>query len=269
MQKKFVITGAASGLGQAMARMACERGHSVTLADIDRAGGEALAAELSDAGQRAHFEHCDVTDAAAWDQLAERANARMGGVDVLVNNAGIATAGALMETDEDEWRRVLEVNLMSVVRGSKAFVPLLLQSHDAHIVNVASFAAIALAPGMISYNVVKAGVLAFSESLRGELEAQGVHVAVLCPSFFKTNLTDSMQGVDPAVRDRIEHWMTRSDFTAEDVAASMFEAIEKRQFLVLANDASRKLYRLRRWFPEFFYRQKIKRARRMFEDKKS
>ncbi|WP_395376556.1 SDR family NAD(P)-dependent oxidoreductase [Marinicella sp. W31] len=268
--KTMVITGGASGLGRALATKAAEQGWNIAIADINDEAGEAAAQEIAQKGVKSLYHHCDISQRSDFEKLLTAVLNQFGRVDVLVNNAGVASAGFLSETTEAEWERLLQLNVMSCVRGSHVFLPELVKSgktadNPVAIVNVASLAALMLAPGMMSYNVAKASVLAFSESLRGEVDHQNIHVVAACPGFFKTNLVSSMDGVNQQLKDRIESWMQRSDFTAEDVASDILEAVEKRRFLVLCDGPSKKLNRIKRWFPEYFYRIKMKRASRMFK----
>ena len=265
----MVITGGASGLGQALAQQAAQQGWNIVVADINDEAGEATVSDIAATGVKTLYHHCDISKKEDFESLLSAVTGHFGRVDVLVNNAGVASAGFLSETTEDEWERLLQLNVMSCVRGTHVFLPELIKTaqkadNPVAVVNVASLAALMLAPGMMSYNVAKAAVLAFSDSLRGEVDHHNIHVVAACPGFFKTNLVSSMHGVNQQLKDRIEGWMQRSDFTADDVAKDILQAIEKRHFLVLCDAQSRKLNRIKRWFPEFFYRIKMKKAKRMF-----
>ena len=194
--------------------------------------------------------------------MAKYTDDATGRCDLLVNCAGVASAGSLMSTDEAEWQKLISLDLMSVIWGSKAFIPLLKKTATptvhAAVINIASFAGIALMPGMMSYNVTKAGVIAFSESLRCELFNSNIHVGVSCPSFFKTNLLETMSGVDGTTKDRINRWMENSGITAADVAADIAAAVNNKEFMILSHKETKKMYRLSRWFPNYFRKQKTK-----------
>ncbi len=254
--KVMLITGAASGLGKALAEEAMAT-HQLVLADRQVDSGQQVVDALCAQGGQAVFIPCDVTDAQQITQLASQVKETFGQLDVLINNAGVASQGDLSDSSDAEWSRLINTNLLSVVRVTRACLPLLKKSKSACIVNVASFAALALMPGMSSYNVVKAGVLALSETLRGELANDGIHVVCACPAFFETNLVTSMDGVDDQVKSRIQSWMRSSKYTANDVANLILVAIKKHQFLVLADRKSLWQYRIMRWFPAYFYRQKL------------
>ena len=262
-QKRIVITGAASGLGRALALHFARHQWQVVVADIQEQAGLAVVAEIEALGETAWYRYCDVGRDADFAQLACWVDEQLGGLEVLVNNAGVASAGPLMGASEEEWQRLLEINLMSCVRGSRNFIPMMTQVGSGHIVNIASFAALALAPGMMTYNVAKAAVLALSEGLRAELYDQGIGVSVACPAFFKTNLLDSMQGTSPALLKRVERMMQHSGVTAKDVAADSFAAVASRRFMVITHPEARRFYRLQRWFPSLAFKQKLKQLRRL------
>jgi NAD(P)-dependent dehydrogenase (short-subunit alcohol dehydrogenase family) len=265
--KTAVITGAASGLGKAIAlhysnpTLAGEP-WQIIIADIQDAEGQKVANEINSNGGSAQYFHCDISKPSDFEELAKYTEDATGRCDLMVNCAGIASAGSLMSTDEEQWQKLISLDLMSVIWGSKAFIPLLKKTAkpDAHaaIINIASFAGIALMPGMMTYNVTKAGVIAFSETLRCELFKSNIHVGVSCPSFFKTNLTNSMSDVDEATLERINRWMENSGVTAADVAADIANAVTNKEFMILSHKETKKMYRISRWFPNYLRKQKTK-----------
>lgn len=250
-----LITGAASGLGAAMARRFHQSGWRVVVADRDEAGAQSLAAEL---GEPASAFAMDVTRWADW----ERARDGLGTVDVLINNAGVAVGGSLEDTSLDDWRWVMEIDLMGVVAGCKAFAPGMRKRGSGHIVNVASFAGLAAAPQINAYGTAKAGVIAMSEMLRVELAPAGVHVSVLCPAFVRTRLTETMRAPDNKYHRRVERWMDTSGVSAEDVAEVVWQAVEKPRFLLLTHGNTRWLWRLKRFFPGLYFRLMERAARK-------
>ena len=264
-KKVMVITGAASGLGRAIAMAAAEKGFDIAVADVQDDAGQQTVDEIKAAGAEAVYFHCDVSQAEGLLTLKNAVIEQFGQVDVLVNNAGVGSQGMLEQTTEAEWSRQWQINLMGVVRGCQAFIPQLKKSSQGAVVNVASFAAIAQAPGMASYNVVKAGVLALSESLRCELASDDIHVSVACPAFFKTNLVASMQDSDEKIKQQINRWMDKSAYTADDVAQMILKSVEQKKFMVLCDNQTKWQYRISRWFPNFFYKQKLKMIERMFK----
>ncbi len=240
--KTIVITGAASGLGKAIAHHYNQQNWTVIIADIQDELGAEVVAELNEKGPadaKSYYFHCDISHVADFEALARFTEETTGQCNILVNNAGIASTGTLMESDEDEWERMIRLDLMSCVRGSKAFIPLLKKSATEEspnaIVSTASFAGIALMPGMMSYNVTKAGVIAFTKTLRDELKYDHIHVAAACPSFFKTNLTDSMTNVDSETIARVNRWMEQSALSAESVAKDIAEGVENKTTVIISD----------------------------------
>lgn len=253
--RAVLITGAASGLGAAMAQRFHRDGWIVWIADRDTAGAEKVAAEL---GDRAEAVSLDVTRWEDWEQ----ARSRVGAIDVLVNNAGVAVGGTLEETSLEDWQWVMDIDLMGVVAGCKAFVPGMRERKRGHIINVASFAGLAGAPQINAYGTAKAGVVALSEQLRIELAPDGVSVSALCPAFVRTRLTETMRAPDSSYQKRVERWMDRSGVSAEDVSEVVFRAVEKPRFLLLTHSDTRWAWRLKRWFPGLYFRLMMRGVRK-------
>lgn len=182
MQKRIMITGAGSGLGREIAQRWAREGWRLALADVNEAGLRETLEQVRQAGGDGFVQRCDVRDYSQLTALAQACEAKFGGVDVIVNNAGVASGGLFAELTLEDWDWQIAVNLMGVVKGCKAFLPLLERSKG-RIINVASMAALMQGPGMSNYNVAKAGVLALSESLLVELRQVEVAVHVVCPSF--------------------------------------------------------------------------------------
>jgi len=192
-----VVTGAGSGIGRSLALELGARGAIVELSDIDPARAEAVATELTGAGARATGSQLDVTDAGAVAAYAERVFAEHGHVDLLCNNAGIGHAGPVAETPLEDWRRVIEVNLMGVVHGVSAFVPRMVAAgRPAHIINTASLAGLVATANMAPYSATKFAVVGMSEAMSLELESKNIGVTALCPGFIDTDIvnTSTMRG---------------------------------------------------------------------------
>lgn len=211
------VTGAASGLGRAFALHLAADGWTVGLADVDREGLGDGVETVRRLGGTPHPVDLDVADGAAFQAAADAFVAAFGGVDLVINNAGIGAGGSFRDTSLADWRAVLGVNLMGVVHGCRAFQAALADG-GGHLLNVASLAAVAAFPRMSVYNVSKAGVQALSETLYGEWKNDGVHVAVLVPGFLKTNIDADLRG-SAADRRITQIMMERSPLTAHDVAA--------------------------------------------------
>lgn len=258
--KKMLITGAASGLGKALA-LAAAKTHHLLLVDINVQPLNEVVDAIHAAGGQAVGMQADLSQAEGVDHLMASVRQHTSHLDVLINNAGVASSGTLMESSEAEWQRLIDINLMAVVRLSQRCYPLLKNSEQGQVVNIASFAAIANMPGMVVYNVVKTAVLSFSESLQAEWLNDDIKVLCACPSFFETNLTDSMTESPDEVVDTIKKWMKKSDQTADSVAQQILAAMGSDRLLLLTDATSRQQHRIKRWFPQFFFKQKNKLAK--------
>lgn len=254
-RRRVLITGAGSGLGQALAHRYARSGACVACVDLDATRAELTRAALPGEGHLAMAANVGSDD--AMEQVHEQVVREWGGLDVLVNNAGIATGGAMVDTTAVEWRNVLDINLMGVVRGCRLFLPGMIAAGGGQVVNTASFAGLAGAPSIMSYGVSKAAVVALSEQLRAELHDKNIRVSVLCPAFFRTNLLESWQG-DPRLKSFASRMMDTSPDTLDGVADRCFAAIERGEFLVLPTRREPMRWRLKRWFPETYFKQLLK-----------
>ena len=250
-QRRVLITGAGSGLGRALAIRYARSGARVACVDLSVERSEATRITLPGEGHLALAANVGSDD--AMEQLQETVLREWRGLDVLINNAGIASGGVLVETTMAEWRQILEVNLLSVVRGCRMFLPSMLAAGRGQIISTASFAGLAGAPGVMSYGVAKAAVVALSEQLRAEVAARGVRVSVICPSFFRTNLCDTAIG-NPSIKSVAVHLMDTAPDTVDSVADSVFAAAEAGRFLIIPTRREPMRWRFKRWFPELYFR---------------
>lgn len=225
---RVLVTGAASGLGAALTE--AFRGR----------GDEVLATDLTGADLK-----LDITSDDDWAAALAWVRGNWGGLDVLVNNAGVAGGGRIDLCTMDEWRWITEINLFGVVRGTRTFTPMFKQQGSGHIVNVASLAGLVHPGGMGSYNAVKAAVVAFTETAGHELAPYGVRASVVCPSYFRTNLVDSMQGADQKVGKVIGRLVASSKITADDIAVAVLEGMAKGEDVIVPDEAARFAYHLK------------------------
>lgn len=258
--RRVLITGAASGLGKSLALRFAADGWRVAVCDLDEDRLSQTAEEIDRGGGTCMYLRADVTSEQDIEQLAESVSDHWGGLDVLVNNAGIAIAGRTDETSMEEWRRIFEVNFFGVLRTTRAMLPLIAQG--GHIINVASFAGIAAVPGLVAYNTTKAAVISFSESLRAELVDREIGVSVACPAFFKTRLMETSGAPHDKTRAMVERVMERSKITADDVAEQVFASVRTRQFMLIPHVDARWYWRWKRFFPELYFRGLQRMARR-------
>lgn len=188
-----IVTGAASGIGRATSHSLARRGAKIVVADIDMPGAQAVAALIAADGRQALGVGCDVSSESAFDELRRLALDHYGRVDIVMNNVGVLTSGLPDHLPIHEWQRIIDINLMSVIRSNAAFLPLLIEQRHGHIVNTASFAGLfTYSFDRLPYAATKAAIVQISEGLRLYLRPQGIGVTVLCPGPVMTNIISSM-----------------------------------------------------------------------------
>jgi NAD(P)-dependent dehydrogenase (short-subunit alcohol dehydrogenase family) len=247
-----VVTGAASGIGRALAEAFAAAGSAVVVADLDATNAEVVAAGIRERGGEAIAIAVDVSDAAAVDRLAAATIERYRHVDVLCNNAGVSTFNLMRDQTLDDWRWVFNVNLWGVVHGLQSFVPIMReQGTPAHIVNTASIAGLMSGVAFIGpYAATKVAVVSISETLALEWQIDGtpIHISVLCPSSVDTKVMESERGRPASLgcEQRTEmaesvRLMIRDSFTGPTgktpgaVAEIVLDAIRARRFWIITH----------------------------------
>jgi len=250
-----VITGAASGLGRAMAERMAAEGMQLVLADIEAARLVEVADGLTAHGATVITEHVDVSRADDIERLADAAFARFGAIHVLCNNAGVVKRARAWDLTVDDWAWVLGVDLWSVIHAVRAFVPRMLDGGEGgHIVNTASMSGLLPIPNLSAYSVAKAGVVALSEALQLDFDAVGarIGVSVLCPGYIATRITESERNRPaeltnaapiPAVARTTAGVTATMD--AADVALEVVDAIRSDRFWILTHDDYRAVIQAR------------------------
>ncbi|HZV49710.1 MAG TPA: SDR family NAD(P)-dependent oxidoreductase [Candidatus Dormibacteraeota bacterium] len=248
--KVAVVTGAASGIGLALARRLGREPMRVVLADVETEALRRAHRLLADEGIEVESRVTDVSDAADLERLAAYALDRFGAVHVVCNNAGVGGGGLTWEVPLNVWRWVVDVNLFGVVHGIRAFVPHLLRQGEGHVVNTASVAGLLAGPGLSPYTAAKHAVVGLSESLYHELQLVGsaVRVSVLCPGFVRTRIAEAQRNWlarygPPPLEPRPEEEATRrrleeaiaSGLEPEAVAEAVRSAILEERFWVLTH----------------------------------
>ena len=238
--KRIFITGGASGLGKALAKKYSALGCRVAIGDVDTINGLKVERDLLSAGGTAKFFSCDVAKEEDLAKVAEWIKSNWGGLDILINNAGVACAGEVEKQELEDWQWLMEVNLLGVVRGCKTFIPMFKKQGHGHIVNIASLAGLVHSPNMAAYNCAKAAVVALSETLLFELKSSGTAVSVVCPSFFRTNLCANSRTTTKEERESLNFLVGRAKNSAESIATEVVDGVARKKFLILT-DAEGKL----------------------------
>ncbi len=259
-KNSIAITGAGSGFGSALAHLYASEGWNIAVTDINEKRAQQTLFEIQGFAGDSFSMLLDITNADHWQQLQDAVLHQWGGLEVLVNNAGVAASGNIEDTSMDDWDWVLDINLMGVVRGCHQFAAMMKRQRTGHIVNVASFAGLAGLPFISAYGVAKAAVVALSEALRAEMHPYGVGVTVACPAFVKTGLLDSFRSTEADSAAKVTRWMETSGVSAEQVAGDIAKAVRENKFLLLTHAKTRAAWRMKRWFPERYYKMVSKRS---------
>ncbi len=253
--KRVVITGAGSGLGRALAMEFAKRNWNIAIAEINDERARESADMVKKEGGIPLTIHCDVTKPEDLENVLNVVKKEWKGVDILINNAGVASAGWFEKIPLEKWDWIIGINLMSIIHGCRTFIRHFKESGSGgYIVNVASNAGIASLPEMVSYNTTKAAVISISETLKVELSRINVGVSVVCPTFFKTNLMDQFTSPDERQREMANTFFGNAKATSEKVARHTIASIEKNRFYVITQKDGRNMWRMKRWFPELYFK---------------
>lgn len=252
--RRAFITGGGSGLGLALATELARDGWTVGLLDREPERLATAAVALGAAGARAvHTFAADVRDEAAFTAAVEAFAAHSGGLDLMVNNAGVAVAGGVEATPLADWRWALEINVVGPALGCRLALPIMRRAGRGLLVNVASAAAFASAPQMATYNASKAAVVALTETLAAELGSSGVRALVVMPGFFQTRLLETMRA-PRAETETARRVMGESRYSAERAAADVLAAAVRGRLYAVLPGSYAALWRLKRLVPGLFVR---------------
>jgi NAD(P)-dependent dehydrogenase (short-subunit alcohol dehydrogenase family) len=254
-----VVTGAGSGIGAAFAVELARRGGTVVCSDVDEAAAQQTADTILERGAKAVAIRCDVSRFDDVGALAEEAQSFFGAAPTLViNNAGVGAGGAgIGDVPLDDWAWTLGVNLWGPIHGCHVFTPILREAGPSDtprgIINVASAAAFAAAPGMAAYNVSKAGVLSLSETLAAELSGTGIRVTVLCPTFVKTHILESGRITEESgeLADKLMRW---TGLSPDKVARTCLDAQDRGELYCMPQLDAKIGWNIKRLAPQSYTR---------------
>jgi len=239
--RRCFVTGAASGIGLATAALAARRGAELYLTDIDAVGlDRAVATIEADGGRVAHSRAIDLREHDAVAALAAEIHEAHGSMDVVMNVAGVSTWGTIDRLSHEDWRQMIEVNLVGPISVLESFVPAMIEAgRGGHVVNVSSAAGLFGLPWHAAYSASKFGLRGVSEVLRFDLRRHGIGVSLVCPGGVRTPLVESVNivGVDPD-SPRIRKLKARFEKRAvspEHVAAKIVAGIERDRYLVFTS----------------------------------
>lgn len=245
-----IVTGAASGLGLAIADALLADGWSVACIDLPEAIDRRNVDKPPGSGERRIA--MDVRDGAAWQALHDRLRGEWSDLDLLVNAAGVGAAGVVGTLPEPQWRRVIDTNLLGTAIGCETFLPWLRANRGRpHLVNVASIAAVLAPASMAAYSASKAGVVALSEAIAAECPRRRPGVTIVCPGFFRSGLLDTWHFTASVEKREAERRMAISWWTSDRVARRVLRAVRRNRRYVVIGLQARWFWRLKRLAPRF------------------
>ncbi len=223
--ERVFITGGGAGLGKALALAFAKRGAKVCIADIDEATGNSTLAELQVISPEAAFLHCDVRSIDDFKSASDWLVHNWGGIDLVVNNAGVAQMGPIDKSSIDDWNWIIDINILGIVRSTQTFLDVMRNQGGGRFLNIASMAGFLFMPNSAAYNATKSAVIAISETLMLELEKDNIQVQVACPAFFRTNLAKNMRASDAASAQISKRLVERARIGADEIAESIITGL--------------------------------------------
>lgn len=251
--KRAFVTGAGSGLGRQFCIELARDGWAIGIADIDGLGLTETATQITENGGKSWSFVLNVADQQSYADVVVAFLKLSGGIDLLINNAGVGDGGLVGEYLLENWHWMVNINQMGVIYGCHYFLPAMKHQNSGHIINIASAAAFSNAPAMGAYSMTKAAVLSLSETLHSELRGTKVRVSVVMPTFFRTNITQHRRQAGDDV-DMIHKIMDQSPVSANDVARIVLAGAGKEQFYIVLPRLARVLFFIKRLMPNVFFR---------------
>ena len=249
--KIAVITGAGSGIGRALAQQLNDEGCKLLISDISAQGLEETVQSLNRKDIWVQTHTLDVADKSAFQAWAKTISDEHGHVDIVINNAGVATAATVEESKYEDIEWLMGINFWGVVYGTREFLPLLRKSQQGHLVNISSIFGVIAVPTQSAYNASKFAVRGFTEALRQEMTDSNVHVCCVHPGGIKTNIVKNARITDEDMtrEEAAANFDDLAHTTAESAAVQIVKAIEKRKKRLLIGMDAKYISILSRLFP--------------------
>lgn len=256
-QKRAFITGGGGGLGRALALALAKDGWMIGITDLKE---EALAESkkmIEAAGGKAHTYAFDVSKREAYKVAFDDFVTKTGGLDLLINNAGVGDGGLIGDYSLESWEWITGINQMAVVYGSHFAVPVMKKQMSGHIISIASAAGIANMPNMGMYNVTKAAVISLMETIYAEVWGFNVQASVVCPTFFRSNIMQYHKGDEQAAKIG-QTIIQKAKYSPDDIADYILTQAGKNQFYILHPYQAKLVFHVKRFLPNFFLNFKAK-----------
>jgi short-subunit dehydrogenase len=250
--KIAVVTGGAAGIGRALSEELAGYGATVIIADINAENAEQTANEIKQAGGRAIGKQLDVINAEEIEQLLEEIVNEHGRIDYMINNAGIGLMGEVRDMELEQYRRLVDVNIMGIFYGCRAAYSIMIKQGFGHIVNVGSIAGLIIFPIQSVYSATKFAIHSFTMGLRAEAAALGINVSVICPMNIKSAMLDGSMTV---VGMRDKNWFANLPvkwMDANEAARKMLKGVAKNKGVIIVPGKARMFWWIFRLFPKLF-----------------
>jgi len=264
--KIAIVTGGASGIGEALARDLARRGADVVVADVQIDAALGVAAKIVASGGKAAAHYLDVADSEAVERLVARVAAEKGHLDYMFNNAGIAVLGEFRDLPAADWKRILEINVNGVFAGTAAAYAVMIRQGSGHIVNTASLAGLIASPGLAAYGASKHAVVGLSTSLRAEAAAYGVKVSAVCPGFIKTPILESKRVGLPA-ESATKARVREIAMAPEECARQVLAGVAKDKGIIPITGYAKIMWSLSRHFPALMQRANRRMAQQLHRER--
>lgn len=256
-KKRAFITGGGGSLGRALAIKLAKEGWTVGITDIkDEALAESKAL-IEQAGGKAYTYKFDVAKREEYKTAFDDFIVHAGGIDLLINNAGVGDGGLFGEYGLDHWDWITGINQMAAIYGSHFAVPYMKKQQSGHIISIASAAGLANMPNMSMYNVTKAAVISLMESLYAELAPFNVQTSVVCPTFFRSNIMQHNKG-DKNATAVGQHIINKAKYGPDDIADYILKEAGNDEFYILHPYQARMVFNIKRLIPRLFLKYKAK-----------
>lgn len=256
-QKRVFITGGAGALGKAFSHFLAKDGWCIGITDINDEALEKAKQEIESSGGKCFTYKFDVSDKAAYKIAFDDFVAKNGGIDVLINNAGVGDGGLFGEYELEKWDWITGINQMAVIYGSHFATQVMKKQRSGLIITISSIAGVASMPNMSMYNVTKAAVLALGESMYAEVKPFGIQVSVALPEFFRSGIMQQAKGDANAKTIGIKK-IEKAPFTPEEVADVILKGAGNGDFYIMHPFKAKLAFFVRNRFPNFFLNKKYK-----------
>jgi NAD(P)-dependent dehydrogenase (short-subunit alcohol dehydrogenase family) len=255
--KRAFITGGGGGLGRALSLKLAGDGWTVGITDIKDEGLSESAKLIEQAGGKALTYKFDVSKKDDYKKAFDDFVAKTGGIDLLINNAGVGDGGLVGEYGLDNWEWITGINLMAAVYGSHYAIQVMKQQKSGHIISIASAAGIANMPNMGMYNVTKAGVISLMETIYAEVSAFNIQTNVVCPTFFRSNIMQYNRG-DKTATTVGQTIINRARYSPDEIADYILTQAGKGKFYILHPYQAKLVFHIKRFLPNLFLKYKAK-----------